>query len=63
MTEQSKFIQISSTNLHSGADLYALDEEGVVWKYHPYSCGSDGTERFAFWGKITSHRADPKHKS
>jgi len=43
-----KFIQITGV----GNKLYALDENGLVWKYNPAT-----EDRYAFWGKITNHRA------
>lgn len=52
----AKFIQI--TNGTGG--LYALDENGHVWKYHPHTPNS---QRFAFWGKVTAHRADPEKET
>lgn len=58
--ELVKFIQIAGVD----NELYALDEDGVVWKYFPAkpeirnSCGGIAVKgRFAFWGKLTQHRA------
>lgn len=57
--DKPKFINITTTDF----DLFALDESGEVWKYYPerkpktFSITDKG--RFAFWGKLTSHRADP----
>lgn len=52
--DNPKFIQITA----SQGVVYALDASGGVWKYIP----AVGSERFAFWTKFTSHRADPADK-
>ena len=46
----TRFVQIAA----GPTWLYALDSDGVVWKYYP----QEG-QRFAFWGKLTTHRAKP----
>lgn len=40
--------------------LYAVDAKGGVWRYCPEVRVGDRPKRFAFWTKLTSHRADPR---
>lgn len=56
-----KFIQIACTS----KNLYALDEEGRVWRYVPQVKPEDvralpagAKARFAFWTRLTAHRAE-----
>lgn len=49
----SKFTSLAS----AGPNLYALDNNGRVWLYHPYGKRADGSKSYAFWGSITTHRA------
>lgn len=53
-----KFIQITAAH----GKLYALDADGDVWVYYPaqmkkYADTAKPKTRYAFWGRITSHRA------
>jgi hypothetical protein len=54
----SKFIQIAAVRAEMTTDgLYALDNNGRVWKYWPMKERPDGSKRYAFWGSVTTHRA------
>lgn len=46
--KQPRFTQITGTSPY----LYALDQQGNVWKYHDAK-----GDRHSFWGRLTSHRA------
>jgi hypothetical protein len=59
MSEPSRFIQIAT----GGQRLYALDENGCVWRYYPArkdKAGNikeiEGRKSYATWIKITNHR-------
>lgn len=47
---KSQFIAIAANT----DGLFALDNRGWIWKYYPYD---ETRDRYAFWGKLTSHRA------
>lgn len=57
-----KFIQLATTcdpsRIPVETVIVALDENGRVWKYCP-EVNKGGKIRFAFWTKLTDHRADP----
>ena len=54
--KSSRFVSLTSTAEH----LYALDNNGRVWRYYPAGMKRDGTTpRYAFWGSLTTHRAPP----
>ena len=58
MSTLPKFIQLTA----SASGLFALDETGQVWKYHPEN--KSGISRYAFWGRLTAHRAGvPRHET
>lgn len=50
MSDAPKFIAITAT----ASEIIALDADGRVWRYIPAQ-----EKRFAFWTKLTDHRADP----
>ena len=50
MSTVPKFIQLTAYT----SGLFALDESGQVWKYHPEN---KAEARYAFWGRLTAHRA------
>lgn len=59
-----KFIQLAATCDPSRVPvetvIVALDENGRVWKYCPEVKREPPSKtRFAFWTKLTDHRADP----
>lgn len=51
--KELKFIQITGV----GDKLYRLTQGGQVYGYHRQGKFPNGDIRYAFWGKITGHKA------
>jgi len=50
--KELKFIQITGAK----NELYGLTQGGQIYKYYP-AANVRNKVRFAFWGKITGHKA------
>lgn len=57
LSKSTRFIHICAAG-NGMNTLYALDEVGQVWRYYPSKGDSLGKVRYAFWGLLTTHRAE-----